>query len=119
MHPGGTCLDCHNTQDGPTLTIAGTVFPTMTELDDCNGTNAGSTLSVVVTGSDGNVVSIPVNEVGNFYTKVRVAFPFHAKVVSSNGKQLTMTDAQSSGDCNACHTSVGASGAPGRILAPP
>lgn len=118
MRPGGACIACHATEDGPTFTVAGTVYPTMTELSDCNGTNGMGSLHVVVTGSDGKMVSIAVNDVGNFYTREPVAFPFHAKVVSGTGKELTMTDAQSTGDCNGCHTSTGANGAPGRILAP-
>jgi hypothetical protein len=118
MHPGGTCIACHSSGEGPSYVIAGTVFPTMTELTDCNGSNGAGTLSVVVTGADNNVVTIPVNDVGNFYTRQRVVFPFHAKVVSSTGKELSMTDPQSTGDCNGCHTAVGANGAPGRIMAP-
>src|SRR5438445_547285 len=37
MHPGKTCIGCHAATGGPSYTIAGTVYPTMHEPDDCNG----------------------------------------------------------------------------------
>ena len=43
--------------------------------------------------------------------------PFHAKVVAG-GVQHLMVGSVTSGDCNACHTSAGINGAPGRILTP-
>lgn len=118
MHPGGACIACHSEGEGPIYTIAGTVFPAMMELTDCNGVNGSGTFSVVITAADGTVLTLPVNDVGNFYTRSPVAMPFHAKVVNSNGHELSMTDAQSTGDCNSCHTQLGANGAPGRIMAP-
>jgi hypothetical protein len=58
-----------------------------------------------------------VNAVGNFYSTAAVARPFQAKVVR-NGLERVMTVAQTTGDCNSCHTVTGANGAPGRIMAP-
>ena len=43
--------------------------------------------------------------------------PFRAKVVFA-GKERSMGTAQSTGDCNSCHTATGANGAPGRIVLP-
>lgn len=119
MHPGGACIQCHSSGEGPRYTIAGTVFHGAREQTDCNGANgATESLSVVVTDANGKKLTLPVNDVGNFFTKDPVAFPFQAKVVSSSGKENVMTAAQSVGDCNTCHTQMGANAAPGRILAP-
>ncbi len=119
MHPGGTCIACHSTDDGPKYTIAGTVFPGVSELTDCNGTNGAGILSVVVTDADGKVLTLPVNDVGNFFTTEPVTVPFRSKVVSASGKENVMGDPQTIGDCNHCHAAVGRNGAPGRILSPP
>jgi hypothetical protein len=116
MHPGGTCIDCHTKRNGPSFSIAGTVFPTAHEPTDCNGVN-GTGMTVVITGADGKVTNVPVNSVGNFYSIATIAKPFHAKVVA-NGKERAMSAAQTSGDCNSCHTEQGANDAPGRIMAP-
>jgi hypothetical protein len=57
------------------------------------------------------------NSVGNFYTSITVATPFHARIVV-NGKVRAMTAAQTITSCNTCHTQTGLSGAPGRITLP-
>jgi len=118
MNPGNTCVSCHAQSGGeaPRFTIAGTVYPTAHEPTMCDGVNvAGAT--VVVTDANNNTLTLPVNSVGNFYTTAAVATPFHAKVVY-NGKERAMSAGQTSGDCNACHTEMGANGAPGRIMLP-
>ena len=119
MHPGDACISCHTQNNGPSFTIAGTVFPTAHELDDCNGSN-GTTdgLQVVITDATGKVVTVAVNSVGNFHSSSTIATPFTATVKASNGKTRAMTTPQTSGDCNSCHTEQGANGAPGRIMAP-
>ncbi len=119
MHPGGACIACHGTQEeeAPRFTIAGTVYPTLNEPNDCNGINGGGVAQVVITGADGRTLTLGVNAVGNFSSTTTVAGPFHAKVVR-NGIERAMTVAQTAGDCNSCHTERGANGAPGRIMAP-
>lgn len=42
--------------------------------------------------------------------------PYTAKVIR-DGVESKMLTPQSNGDCNACHSVDGASGAPGRIVA--
>lgn len=54
---------------------------------------------------------------GNFHTQERVVFPIHAKVVMDE-RERPMGPAQTTGDCNGCHTQQGANGAPGRIMQP-
>jgi len=120
MHPGNACITCHaSNSKAPKQTIAGTVYPTLHEPNDCNGAKGtGSSITVVVTDATGKQLSpIVVNSVGNFYSTTAIAAPFHVKVVS-NGKESAMMDAPPNGDCNSCHTQQGANNAPGRIVIP-
>jgi hypothetical protein len=116
MHPGGTCISCHKTTgpEAPTFSIGGTVFPSAHEPNDCNGKSG---VSVVITDANGKTRTLTTNAVGNFNDTAALAVPYHAKVVA-NGKERAMSAAQTTGDCNSCHTVTGANGAPGRIMAP-
>ncbi len=122
MHPGGACISCHTSGEGegPRFTFAGTVFPSAHEPDDCNGTDGSSAMTqVVITDANGTTFTLDVNSVGNFSYTARTApvMPYLAKVVSG-GNERVMTDKQTTGDCNSCHTQDGANNAPGRIMAP-
>jgi mono/diheme cytochrome c family protein len=118
MNPGMACIQCHTSQnEGPRFSIAGTVYPTVHEPDLCYGADGANGAQVVVTGGDGVVLTLEVNSAGNFFAEQRVVLPYRAKVVYM-GREQVMTDAQTSGDCNSCHTQAGASNAPGRILLP-
>ncbi|MDB4933502.1 MAG: hypothetical protein JWP87_474 [Labilithrix sp.] len=115
MRPGGACITCHSQRGGPNYTVAGTVYPTAHEPNDCNGVNGA--LTVVVTDKNGVVKNIPVNSVGNFSLGGQIAPPFTVKV--TNGvKERAMASALTAGDCNSCHTVTGVNGAPGRVMAP-
>ena len=116
MRPGGACITCHTMRGGPNYTIAGTVYPTAHEPNDCNGVNAGG-VTVVVTDKNGVVTNIAVNTVGNFSSRAAIAAPFNVKVVNG-AKVRAMAGALTAGDCNSCHTATGVNGAPGRIMAP-
>jgi hypothetical protein len=118
MAPGDTCVSCHAQSGGeaPPFTLAGTVYPTAHEPTNCDGANVtGGT--VVITDANGVTLTLHVNSVGNFYTTQPVATPFDA-VVEYNGNTRAMVAAQTTGDCNSCHTENGANGAPGRIMLP-
>lgn len=116
MRPGGACVTCHTIRGGPNYTVAGTVYATAHEPNDCNGVNAGGVI-VVVTDANGVVTNIPVNTAGNFSTRAKIAAPFKVKV--TNGvKERVMAGALTAGDCNSCHTLAGVNGAPGRVMAP-
>jgi hypothetical protein len=117
MHPGLPCLSCHRGGGAPPFFIAGTVYPTAHEPNDCDGSLIGLQASVVVTGADGITLTFPVNSVGNFYSARVVPVPFTAKVVAGDAERV-MTTPQTNGDCNSCHTEGGANGAPGRIVLP-
>lgn len=116
MQPGVACIACHTKMGGPSFAIAGTVYPTLTAENQCNGSGA---ITVEIKGKDGYVTSLKTNSAGNFYLlkkASKVVFPFTATVISANGS-LEMKSEQSSGDCNHCHTSSGANGTAGRIVA--
>jgi len=120
MQPGVACIACHasSRSEAPTFTIAGTLYPTAHEPDLCNGANGNSDgAQVVITDANGNTVSLTPNSAGNFYYSGSVAQPFHAKV-NYMGRERDMVAAQTSGDCNTCHTQSGAMSAPGRIILP-
>jgi mono/diheme cytochrome c family protein len=129
MHPGLACVDCHAQNGGPKFVVAGTVFAAKAD-DDCLGakdTSVGAKeTSVEITGADGKILNATVNEAGNFYTNLAVKMPYQAKIVvrtvaadkTETVKTKIMFGAQSTGDCNSCHTVAGANGAPGRITLP-
>jgi hypothetical protein len=117
MNPGLACINCHTSmQPREKFTFAGTVF---TDLHTQNLCNAGSKPGgqVVLTGADGQSITLTANTAGNFYTFGTLQMPYTAKVVF-NGKQRMMTTPQVDGDCNTCHTEQGISNAPGRIIWP-
>lgn len=115
MHPGAACIACHSSRFfAPRLTIAGTVYPSAHEPDDCSGIG-GATIEI--TDASGAVITLAARSSGNFSTNVAYAAPYTARVLH-DGRERVMATPQTSGDCNSCHTLAGANGAPGRILLP-
>jgi hypothetical protein len=114
MHPGRDCIACHAGNSGPNFAIAGTVYGADKQADNCFGVEGSQ---VVITGSDGQVVTLVPNAAGNFYSSTPIALPYTAKVVQ-NGVERVMATPQSSGACNSCHALVPQNSAPGRILIP-
>lgn len=119
MRPGNACIACHKSNNrAPQFTIAGTIYPTLHEPTDCNGLDGTrSGVQVVITDKAGKVITLQPNSAGNFYSMSAIALPFRASIVSGN-KKRDMVSAQSSGDCNSCHTENGTAGAPGRVMTP-
>ena len=125
MHPGMACLTCHSQMEPDVVAefpLAGTVYPTGHEPDDCLGLDgAAAPTYVEITTADAKVVKLAVNSSGNFVYDVNesgaLMFPITAKVVKGD-KERPMYTPQMTGDCNSCHTQDGASGAPGRIVEP-
>lgn len=126
MHPGKACVTCHSSLEpevAAEFPIAGTVYPTGHEPDDCLGLDdAAEPAYVEITMADARVVKLAVNSSGNFvYNAIEgggpVMFPITARVIQGD-KERKMFSPQSSGDCNSCHTEAGVNGAPGRIAAP-
>ena len=117
MYPGRACNECHESRiDTPRFTIAGTVYATGHEPDNCNGA-IGATVEI----SDVNGVgfSLESNMAGNFMLPLddAITFPIQARVIV-DGEIRAMTGSVMTGDCNSCHTQVGVSSAPGRIALP-
>lgn len=122
MDPGQACINCHaRSGEAPAFAIAGTVYTTAHEPDNCvgvsgRGSAAGAT--VVVVDQTGRMASAPVNDGGNFYLRAGgLTPPLRAKVVFM-GRERTMVGAVASGDCNGCHTQKGATTQPGTAAAP-
>ena len=127
MHPGLACIACHSRGEGvvageserPSFAIAGTIYPTGHEYDDCNAPAAAGAV-VEVTDNAGVSVRITANSVGNFSSSAVTGwpqFPIRARVLFE-GRVRAMSGAVPTGDCNTCHTLQGAQGAPGRIALP-
>lgn len=121
MRPGAACNACHLENGGaPVFVVAGTVYPTLHEPDDCYGAPGSDGAVVVrVNGSDGATIDLPVSTSGNFFasSSAGIVFPIFAEVVTDDGV-LAMCGWQRDGDCNGCHTQQGANGAPGRVRLP-
>lgn len=116
MHPGNACISCHSQGEGPKFALAGTLYPTAHEPNDCNGTSA-SGASVIVTDANGTDHTLTPNAAGNFYVSGSIAKPYRARI-EYQGRTRAMASAQSTGDCNSCHTEAGSQGAPGRLMLP-
>jgi hypothetical protein len=120
MEPGQACISCHKGTGGeaPTFVVAGTLYPTGHEPDNCNGVNGTTGSRVVITGNNGTSITLTPNAAGNFFSPTALPPPYQAKVVNSAGLERLMSSTASSGDCNSCHTQSGANNAPGRITLP-
>jgi len=116
MNPGQACIACHSSGEGPLFAVAGTVYPSAHEPDDCNGAPGGN-VTVVIQPAQGAAITLTPNAVGNFSYAGALSLPYTAKVISG-GRERAMATPQTSGDCNSCHTESGANQAPGRIMLP-
>src|ERR1051325_199188 len=124
MHPGRACIACHASPGGgsiapregtpPLFRVAGTVYPTGHEPDECFG---ATTATVEVTDATGAVTRLSVNAAGNFFSLAALPAPIHV-AVTAGGKRRAMSASPPTGDCNSCHTQDGANLAPGRIALP-
>lgn len=115
MSPGMACNGCHR------FSIAGTVYPTAHEPNNCKGANVAGT-TVVVTDAMNRTQTLAVNAAGNFMASSAVSAPYKVKVVGPNGKERPMATPLTAamGDCNSCHSQNGSGNpkAPGRVLIP-
>lgn len=122
MEPGSECQTCHSfggEASGKQFDMAGTVYPTAHEPDDCYGV-AGAT--VVITDKNGGTTDLSVSASGNFEHDDAVGFfkiatPYTA-LVKVGSKTREMITPQTDGNCDNCHTTAGANDAPGRIMMP-
>lgn len=128
MAPGDACIACHSQGEGPSYSVAGTVYATGHEKQYCNAQALPNdppitTAIVEITGADMTVIALTVDSVGNFYRRTSktpaLVKPYTVKV-TYNGKERVMVTPQNDGDCNKCHTQNGAGNpkAPGRVTLP-
>jgi hypothetical protein len=115
MDPGRKCVDCHTSSDAQPLFVGGTIYPTLHEPDECNGSGAGA--SVILIDATGTSHTFTVDAVGNFVKYSSFPVPYRAMVVKGS-RTVWMDAPQTNGDCNGCHSERGDNGAPGRIQAP-
>jgi hypothetical protein len=115
MRPGAACLACHAQASGPGFAVAGTVYPSLHDPNDCNG-SSGPNLRVVLVDANGKTHTLPVNDAGNFMRLTSLPVPYRA-MVTDGAKIREMKTPQTNGDCNGCHTEAGRL-APGRVMAP-
>jgi cytochrome c553 len=121
MRPGAACIACHQQEGkGPRFAVAGTLFPTPHEPDDCYGVapESAAGAQVEITDANGMLHTLKPNGAGNFYLESSsFSYPYTAKV-TYQGRERAMLVAQTTGDCNSCHTQDGTQSAPGRIFLP-
>jgi mono/diheme cytochrome c family protein len=120
MAPGRACIACHAREDGPDGAVAGTVYPSLREPNDCAGAPPAG-LSIEITDAAGTTTRIPVTKNGNFFVKRKKFLPMGAytvAVVGAMGRREMATKLTGAADCNGCHTATGSGGAPGRIQVP-
>jgi hypothetical protein len=122
MNPGQACRVCHLAQEpGKAYFFMGTAYSAPHEADLCAAADVATDAVVeILDTSDVVQLTLPINAAGNFRslrTTANVPVPYKARV-KAGGKTNAMAGAQTSGDCNSCHTAAGAEGAPGRILLP-
>jgi len=119
MEPGGTCINCHASYEGPSFAVAGTAMSALHDDTNCAGV---ADVTVAITGADGMRVELTSNANGNFQLRSWPGtnlFPYTAEVSRGGAVSKMLTPRQEGqGDCNACHTATGANAAPGRIVAP-
>lgn len=123
MYPGRDCITCHNEGGlfgggrGPGLTTAGTVYPTLHEVDDCNGVGGAV---VIITSQGGQSYQFTTSGAGNFYRRSRdgnIPVPYTA-AVEYQGRRVAMATEQTDLNCATCHTLEGTNDALGRIAIP-
>lgn len=120
MTPGRDCISCHageDPDDAPRYSVAGTVYPTLHEEDDCYGVDGAI---VRITDSNGQVVELATNAAGNFYrprSAGTIAVPYTASVIYQ-GREMPMMGPQTDLNCATCHGVAGTQGAPGRVIRP-
>jgi hypothetical protein len=126
MAPGRACINCHSGQiaagntDAPDFEVGGTVYKTKHEPNGCNGddatTGTDTGTKVLIIDATGAMRAFNVNSAGNFFGGSDIQMPYRAMIVRGNSIR-EMHGAQTTGDCNSCHTEFG-NGAPGRVMEP-
>ncbi len=121
MHPGGDCIKCHAQRDkGPVYEIAGSVYESLTEEDDCAGLEGAI---IEITDINNNVFTMTSNAAGNFFMTPEEAegieYPATVKAIY-DGRENPMIGLLPYGNCTDCHTRNGNwTSAGGRVFVAP
>jgi hypothetical protein len=114
MQPGADCLTCHDGNQAPQWTVAGTVFSAPTAPLEAGLQGA----LVVVTDATNRTLTLQTNEAGNFFTAEALVGPLVVSIQNGNTR-MEMGASPSSGSCNSCHNQPGGyPGVPGRLWVP-
>lgn len=111
MYPGRDCNECHERKGGPVYGLAGTVYSSQTQLDDCFGTDGAI---VELHDSSGGGVALTANAAGNFWAsrkKSKLVMPYTV-TVKHGGRALVGRTEHTDVHCAGCHTESN------RVLAP-
>jgi hypothetical protein len=106
---------------GPVDGFMGTVYPSLHEAKLCTvplfGYQSGVTVEILDSaGTVAQTFQVSGTTDGNFHGgPVGMPSPYRARVKVNGTTTSEMTTLQTDGDCNTCHTPLGANGAPGRI----
>jgi hypothetical protein len=109
-YEGLACMSCHGPGGGaPRFTLAGTVFASpATDVPEPGAT-------VVIVDANGVETRLVSARDGGFYTRRTLAYPLQVKVSRCPTTGVMTMAVPAPGNCNACHTGVGA---PGRVHLP-
>jgi hypothetical protein len=99
MKPGQDCTRCHDGDEAPKWTAAGTVFPEVSSPADAGLEG----VAVVVTDAGGRSITMTSNSAGNFYTAEPLTPPLDAHV-EKDGHRIVANAAVPRGGCNDCHS---------------
>jgi len=128
---GKACIACHNSQAGSDLIVAGGTLYSYINTPDARYYQDLSRYVVELVRDDGKVVRAKTYSdssfVGqnSFYIAADGSLPlnsaqtFYVRVLDASGRLVNRSGYHNSNgqrDCNRCHTQMGGSGAPGRIL---
>jgi hypothetical protein len=124
MNPGFPCVFCHAASnaasgegDAPIFAFAGTLYRFGHEPNGCVGSGAHQA-EVIVREASGTERRAVANTSGNFLLEgAPLAAPFSVKVLFEGRERAAIT-LHTHGDCNFCHTELGAQAAPGRVVLP-
>lgn len=119
MNPGRACIACHQNSgddDAPSFAFAGTVMGGVHDDDLCRGVE-GVTVEIL-DRDDVSVAQAMTNAAGNFFLRDPEVRPFRVRLQYQGRTREMFGHQDAVGDCMACHTAEGQSGAPGRIVAP-
>jgi hypothetical protein len=119
MNPGRACISCHQDSgedDAPLFAFAGTVMGDLRDDNLCRGVE-GVTVQIL-DSDDVAVAQTTTNAAGNFFLRNPEVRPFRVRLLYQGRTREMLGHQDAVGDCMACHTAEGQSGAPGRVVAP-